>query len=345
MLGYASRITRTDLIRYIELINSGKEDAAISFIMSKYIRPVADKFIRLAVTGISRTDGIVLSSREMAKISLNIKFSSDGLKESLDYVFTDIIRKAISPITFSRLGITSNQAKTIITRHSIESFKERTAGAMANTQSDVLRAIRNYQKDLAIRMYSLDRKASLGSLTKSEIDKFKSRIIEDVKKLNPDYVRLLKEGKLIASRTSIDGRVMHYGIDQYAEMSIRNAILNFDRMAAETAARANGDAVVQIYLRDHRRVKTEREICKHVLANGGLLAMSKNISSVLGIPTLDEYRELDGMGMGCRHSIRQIDGKTSESINKVLFLKGLTDDDGTIIEKPDSTSKQRKKTR
>jgi hypothetical protein len=226
------------------------------------------------------------------------------------------------------------KVQKMLTDNLISQFNTRIEGAMANTRADVLNYIRKLQREMILKNRQLMQMASQG-MFEGAIETEKILFEKNLLKKFPQLEKMLKEGKVLKSRSWVDDkgveRFRTYTLEEYTEMSVSETLKNVDRDAVEYSAKYMNEPVVEFYLRDHRHVEDPNEACAHIMNKKlwgmSLLATSESAARVLGIWSIDKARAEHSLEIArhCRHSIRRCSDEVLNKINKLLNISGLTD--------------------
>jgi hypothetical protein len=320
-------IKEGDRKKFADLVEKEQDGSAFALFYDKYIQPLADgltSFIQGQMKKVLDNP----DSSEVSAIVLSIKNASTAYEKASYSLFSEFTKEVYTPVLFERLGVKDPQLKKTILNKTLTEFSEKTKGALANTNSMVLSSIRKIQTDIIKANLQIAAKENIPGILKKEIAEFKRKLEADIKKNNPQFYRMLEEGKLIKSRTLPDGSYYTYGLENYADMSVQTTLMNVERDSVEIAALAEGAPVVGYKLINDRKLKgKERPICKHILATKvrgiAVLALDPDVAGVLGVMTVSEAKGKGAMGVNCRHGLVPLDSAYLTEVNKALFVAGL----------------------
>ncbi len=331
-LFFKYEVVPEDFELYLKMIEKDQEDEAISLFIDTYIVEPVFKYNAKIGYYLLITEQGEIKKEDKSKMIRNISLLSFALLTLLTNNFSILIKKLVSPMVYTRNGITSKKVKDAILDATLGQFTDLTSKTMTGTQTDVLKNIRNMQKEMIIF-----NQTRAGTIKKTEIDKEVSFFLEGIKKKFPEYQKM-KEGRILASKIISSGnQIRYYKLEDYVEMSARTTLLNVDRVAsqiqilnkeAERAKKKGRKAinVAKYTLIDSRPLKTgvEREICKHILQDKRygqpLLALDQKTADILGIMTVDEAMSSGDQAMGpyCRHGLRPISVVVHKRLEKIL---------------------------
>lgn len=297
------RVSAFDLARYQKLIAAGSYEEAIDDFVQSYMTGYVELYNATLINYMQKAQEGQMSDSDTSAMLLSIAALSMYTKQLLTTNF-DSFMTVLGPEVFAESEIVSPDVQAMILKATLQQFEELTAGAMTQTSNNVLTQIRAMQTAMIIENQKISELDIIGKALVDEVAAFKDGLAAKF----PQYYEALESGNILKSRAfGPDGlSVIRYNLADYSEMATRTTLLNVDRTAVEVAAGVNGDLIVQYYLRDSRKLKSgkEREACKEVLANGGLLALDQETADKLGIWTLEEARANGCMGPYCRHSIK-----------------------------------------
>lgn len=295
-------IPKEVLEQYADRIKEGDYQDVVDDFFINYIVPELEAYdseiayqIKRVLRNVENTNEV---EREITKEQLGIVSAVVG-------IFVSFVKRE-APVIFVENELKKGSLKKQIIENCISAFENRIRETMAQTNSRLLYQIRDYQKQMIIRNIGKGGKqANLRNMTKIESDFFRKRF--------PD---LFERGGLVTS----NGKQI--STQNYFDMATRTTLLNVDRDSVEAVAHYENIPVVELYLKDNRPVKAEREICKlcmgHKIAGVSLLAMNSEIAGKLGLVTLDEYKTQGGMGIHCRHSIRRPAVAVMKKVSELL---------------------------
>ena len=323
------QISKIDRNIMITLIQSGRDEEAFQYLYSKYIQPNTQELTQAIQRQMRLGLNTILTEVEINRITLTITSQVQATNTAVESVFTSFTKEIYTPRLFKRIRVTNPLIRDNIVNQTLAEFANKTRGALSMTNSDVLSAIRTYQRDLIKANLKISSKENIPGVLNTEVNKFKRQMETWLRKNNPDFFKQLDEGKFIRSRPLPDGTVKHYKLNEYSEMSVRTTLMNVQRTSVEVASLAEGARVVGYDLIDNRPLKgEEREICQEILGNKvhgeSILALDDEVAKVLGIMTVDEAKSLGAMGVNCRHGLIQLDTEYLVQVEKVLMLEGLS---------------------
>lgn len=322
---YKDSISRVDLSEFRKLVATGNETAAIDLFISRYIKPHAIKYTGVIKNQLSVVEKQELLARELSAISITVQGNSLAYERATNSLYAMFYNEVVAPVKLKMMGITSRQANRIIKENTLSFFTEKTKEALSGTNANVLSAIRKYQTDLMTANIKIANRAKITGVLDKEVKVFTQQMRDEVRKMNPDFYRMLDEGKLIRSKPDARGIYRNYKLEDYADMSVRTTLLNVDRTAHEVQLQVDDVPIAELYLRDHRPLKgEERPICAHILATKfygrAVLALNSETGSKLGMMTIADYRAQGGFGPNCRHSIRKPPDAYIAKVKRGLFV-------------------------
>lgn len=314
-------ISDADIDKYYNAMAKGDEELIIDSFLNNYTKPLVSEYER-NINKILRRSEKILSKDEMLKISFEIPGMTTQYEKSLVTVFKEFVEKVFSKVIFKRNDITSPNVKNIIKQNTLELFRDKIRGALSQTSQSVINNIRKYQIDLQIDNMRLNNMSDIDKLRKGGARRLKMEMEKNLIKKNKDYFNMLDNNRIIAYK---DGSLHNF--QEYSEMATRTTLLNVDRTAVEVKTAVDGRKIAEYYVKDPRAVKTEREICKHIMSTKlkglSIVAMDSDTARTLGITSLDDAKSQGAFGPNCRHSIRPVSKEYYNTIEKVLYVSEL----------------------
>lgn len=317
-------VSAKDYERYMKLLDMGLFNEAIDLFVSKYITAPAGEYSSMMSNFMKVADSGEIKTAVEQKIFFTVSGSSRSLNTLLNENFRSFM-SAYSRNIFSETGISSPKVKKTILENTLNEFDVLTRNTLNATESNVLSAIRRLQKEMIIENQKI---ATIGIDRlgiRAEIDAFRKKLQDRY----PDIYKSLETGQIMR-QISTDGKITNYKLENYLESAVTTTLLNIDRTSVQVQSEIEGDEIVEYYERDHRRVKSERHICKYILGNKilgkSILAMNPEIAGKLEIMTVDEARGTPDYAMGpfCRHTFRRItDENYLNSIRKLLYVGSI----------------------
>lgn len=314
-----AKITKKDEQKITSLLEDGKDLEAEDLFLAKYILAPARKLQEFVKSVIGKVEGKILSKSEMDNLTLTVSNTISEYRSTMNSLFSQYA-SLYSKIIYKTTGITSPLVKSTIKNATLDNFKIAIDGALSQTNTQLLSSIRKYQFDLITARQKIDRAVEVGEILKKDVIGAYNDAVKNVNKINPALAKI-KQGNFVVYR---DGSL--HSLESYSEMATRTTILNVERTSVEVKSAAVGRRVVEFYLRDRRRVKSERSVCKSILGTTikgiSMLALDSGAAEVLGIRTLQQAKTEDGKSFGpnCRHSIRPLPDEIYNEIEKLLFV-------------------------
>lgn len=308
-------ITDKDLKYYIRQIEAGNVSQVIDEFTEKYIVEPIDLYSAEMVGNLDTATRGVLDSDQKTTMLKNVVYGSAITATLLNKNFQTFMRKAYRSVTEI---IPSIKVQNTILDETIKQFYELTNNSFNNARSKILNDIRSMQTEMIVQNQRIRNLDLVGKTLDSEMKAFSKQL----KFRHPDVFTQINNGDIF---TIVKGR--KYKLSYYNEMATQTTLMNVDRKSVEVEAkltkRPPGLNVVEYYIRDVRKLKTEpREICQHILSkksfNRSLLAVDEATASKLGIQTIDQARTSGAMGVLCRHSIKSVNKQFINSIKKAV---------------------------
>lgn len=325
------KVKDQDLALYYKMIEEGREEEAIDSFIEKYmIKPsydyntVIEEFMSIAEQG-------ELEPEQKKIMEKQISLWSYGMSLLLISNFTVLVKKIFAPVIYRERGIKTKKVKDVIIDSTLNQFKSFTSKALTNAQVDILKNVREIQKEMAL--FNQGKGQILkGAVLKQETNTF----LGSLQKKYPGYFKMRNGKLLLSSSLSPEKAVRYYGLEDFVNTTAQTTLLNIDRLATqisvinkeENRALRKGRVpvkVVEYYKRSNRVIKTkERVICKEILSNKkygkSLLALDQETAKILGIMTLDQAVSTPDYAMGrwCRHSIRPVSVGTRKILENVI---------------------------
>lgn len=304
-----TEIPEEDLLYMQQLIDSGDTEAAILYFQDKYISsPAAAYSVEMGAILQTAASG-EMSRKDRKQASLAVTATTAAFGAVIVGRFSQYTEEAVAPAVFDATGIRSPAVRGAVLDQTLEMFRTRTAGALAQTESGLLEGIRTLQAEMVMENQVLARTRGTGGQIQGEIDAFR----ENLRARYPSLFEQAEKGAKIKDR---NGR--EWDLEEYIQMATETTVLNVERQARETAARLNKDHVMEYYLAYSRPVKNEREACQklmsHRVLGKVLLALTPAASEALGIPMIEQAQAEGAMGVRCRHGVRQVSKTFSKKI-------------------------------
>lgn len=312
-------VTEKDIVYYNNLILEGKEDQAIDEFIEKYVVPVVDIYSDKTREYMRQAEKGQMKVREKNKIERNVIILTSALSLLLNSNFKQYINKVHADSIFKKMLITNPDIKKTILDTTLKEFEMLTTNSLNNTQNNVLRNIRNIQRETIIFNQGIGKKKLTQKLIRQEVGIFKDKVRERL----PGFYKGLDNGQILLTSTFDPEKPItrYLKLNNYIETSVETTLLNIDRTSVEVAVRAkeepkgnSGVNVVQFLQISKRKLKTgkERKICQEILRKKimgkSLLALDKETGILLGIMTVEEAKTTGDKSMGphCRHGIRPL---------------------------------------
>lgn len=311
-------ISKADIKKYSTMLEQGKQDAVEELFLAKYIIPLNKRYSEAVKGYMTKASSTALEPSEVSALTLKISGETNSLKAAYKKLFKQFSSLYTSKV-FNAIGVTSPAVKNTIKGATTRLFLQKIEGALSQTNTQILSSIRTIQQDLMLINQRIDAALKAGTLLKKNVDDFKRQLIKDMMRKNKKFYDIIEKDRFI---TYSNGSI--HSLDDYADMAIRTTLLNVDRTAVEVKERSQGRRVVEFYERDHRKVITEREICKTVqkrkLYKKSLVALDVEAASILKIPYIENIRAEGSFGPNCRHSIRAISKELYNKIDQILYF-------------------------
>jgi hypothetical protein len=330
------RVTEADRKMYEDKISSAKTfddmEGVIRHFHRNYVRKVDVQFQNMIIDCLNISLSTQLLNKQVYNIENGFIVSSTvyekTIKENYRIIAAMIARKGVELVGGNKL-LGKDLADKLI-----DEFNYRITGAMANTRSDVLKYVRTLQREMIIRNKQL-LLASESGVLESVIEAEKAMFKENMLKKYPRLEKMLKEGKILKSRSWInkqgEERFRNYTLDEYTEMATSETLLNVDRDAVEYVATAYNETVVEFYLRDNRDVEVPNPPCEHIINlktfGKSLLATSEYAAKALKLWSIDRAKAEHSLEISrhCRHSIRRAPEEILEKCRKLINIATMSD--------------------
>ncbi len=317
-------ISDYDIKEFQRLVKAGREEEAVERMARRYPKEIAVNYARWALAMLKESAQRIFSAGEMAQAERQLSIATVSTSRILTESMGAFIGKVLAPKIFTDNKITVDRVRKAILQQTQYQFETLIDGAMAGTRSDILAMVRKFQREMIVRNQALRFQGAPEEVIEWE----KAHFREMLENKFPLDMKHIEEGKILKSRMLSDGTFRHFDLEEYTEMSVHRTLMNLEQTSVETAAQIGDFKVIELYLRDHRKIKSdERPVCAEVLAKKvhgrSLLALDPETAKALGILTLDAARNQGCMGFNCRHSIRNVDAAYRNQLKKALFVKGL----------------------
>ena len=330
------KVSKADETVYFHLLSSAttmeEVDRVISSFMQKYVNKSNQQMYNLILDTLNISLSKELTASQTSQLQTTFILSSRVYEDVLKTNFAMIVNLIIPSVTDMVGG--DKFIKEQLVNQLIESFDNRIQGAMAMTRADVLENVRVLQREMIIRnqqYLAMKKNGVLDSIIDEEKLKFKS----DMLKKYPKLEKMLKEGKILRSRSWKDKNgnetFRSYTLDDYTEMSVSETLKNVDRDAVEIVAKYQGDPVVEFYLADHRAVEEANPSCEYIMSQKlygvSLLATTDYYSKLFSIWSIDKAKSEHSLEISrhCRHSIRRAPAHIINKLQKLIAIQQTTD--------------------
>jgi len=293
-----------------KMIQAGYPDRAIEMLISSKVKLPARKFTKKIQQLLFKVQERILKPAEMTIIRRQLAISSISF-QSVQKKNMSIFARLMAKFSFKQNKITNPDIKKAILENTLERFNSLTRDSMRRTTTEILNLTRNMQREMIIQNRIVNHKDFAGQVRES------NRLFRaNLKKKLPSFYLALEDGKILKSK---NGDI--WSLDKYLDMATETTLMNIDRDSVETTSKIEGSPFVIYYQFNNRKLKTkERAICQHVLSKRidghSLVALTLAASKKLKIPLLDNVRSKGGLGVHCRHSIKQPSQKMIDKLMK-----------------------------
>ena len=323
-------ITDKEVEKFKEIIEDRGVEYALALFVDTYMIKPSEEYNIIMTEFLNIADEGELSVEDKEKVEKNISLTTFALSNILLYNFGRFVKDIYSGSVFAENRINTKKVQKAILDATLGQFELLTAKSLTTTQTEVLKNIRNMQKEMIIFNQGKG-KFLKGKAFDNAVKTFR----EDLIKRHPEYYKLT-EGKLVSTRPyGPKNTVRHYALQDYVEMSTRTTLLNIDRTAVQinvinkedrrTRKKGHPVKVVSYHQIDFRPLKTgiEREICKDILRDKKkygipLLALDQETADILGIRTVDEVVALGATSVYCRHGFKSISLSLRRKLEKII---------------------------
>lgn len=268
----------------------------------------------------------IISDKEMSLLEMRISSSTIAYKEAQKSIYEQFMREVYGDVSLSELNIKSPIVRESIKNMAINAFNERIEKTLAQTNTDILAVIRDFQRDLIQTEHKKNMIKYISDIKTDEIEAMKEKLNKELFDRNKDFFSMKDDGQFV--RYS-DGKLVPF--ETYEEMATRTTTLNVQRDAVQINEAMNERRISEYVLLDNRPLKVDkkgrthpREICKEIMATKyygvSLIAHDKNAADLYGIYTIDEAKELGAMGPNCRHGIASLPDDIYAHIDNTLYF-------------------------
>ncbi len=315
-------LTEDELAWLFMMYEEGKGQNATDIFIEQFILPPSTKYQNIILSYLAIIDSGLLDPKEESKLVRNITLLTLGFITLLKDNYSKYIKSVYAPHIFKNNNLKNYDVQDKILNEVLSKFNEPIQAALSNTDIFIVNSIRTLQREMIVENFRLIKTKVPEELMDAIIKRFKASL----RTKYPEIYKAMTDGNiLVTSRMTDSGiKFMHYKIDDYVNMSVRDTILNTDRITVEIMALSEDEVVVEYYLSDDRMVKKDREICQEVLAKKiyglSLLATDDITAKKLGIMSIDEAKSTPDYAMGpnCRHTFRRCSSVFLKQINDLL---------------------------
>jgi hypothetical protein len=303
-------LTEDELAWLYMMHEEGKGQEATDIFIQQFILPPSTKYQDVIISYMGQSDSGVMEQGNANNLSRNVTTLTLGLIALLNRNYSKYVKNVYSPQILKDVGLTNIEVKNSVINEVVTRFQESIQSTLNQTGTFAVNNIRSLQREFIAQNFRLKDTELSASAINNIISKFRSSL----KKKYPLIYKAIEDRNIatVSRLTDTGIKSIHYKIDYYLDMIVRDSILNIDRNSVQIMALANSEAVVEYYLADDREVKEPREICQEVLANKilgmSLLATDDLTAKKLGIMSIDELRADPSrpLSFNCRHSFRRL---------------------------------------